>query len=129
MNGYLLDTHIAIFALQEPEKLSAAARDALLEGGCILSLASYWEVVIKSMKGMLAVGDLRTWWPDSLNQLIARPLPIYAPHIYALSMLPAHHKDPFDRILIAQAIAEDLTLITEDENIMRYTSAGLKVLI
>jgi PIN domain nuclease of toxin-antitoxin system len=61
MSDYLLDTHIAIFALLEPEKLSAAARDALLSGSSVLSVASYWEVAVKSMKGMLDVGDLRAW--------------------------------------------------------------------
>ena len=129
MNGYLLDTHIAIFALVAPEKLSDAAHDAVLSGDCLLSLASYWEVTIKSMKGMLNVGDLRTWWPDSLSQLMARPLLIYAPHIHALSSLPAYHKDPFDRILIAQAIAEGLTLVTQDEKVMRYADAGLRLLV
>jgi PIN domain nuclease of toxin-antitoxin system len=56
-------------------------------------------------------------------------MPVYAPHVRALSSLPAHHKDPFDRILVAQAMAEDLILITEDKKIMRYAATGLKVLV
>ena len=128
MSGFLLDTHIAIFALQAPEKLSAQTRAALLSGTSVLSVVSYWEVMIKSMKGMMDVGEPRLWWSDSLEQLTAEPLLLQPRHVSALAGLPAHHKDPFDRMLIAQAIAENLTLLTADTRISRYASTGLRMI-
>ena len=128
MSGFLLDTHIAIFALQSPEQLPDRVREALLSGTCLMSVVSYWEVMIKSMKGMMDIGELRQWWPDALDQLVAKPLSLLPRHVSALAGLPAHHKDPFDRILIAQAIAENLTLVTADTKVMRYASAGLHLL-
>ena len=72
--GYLLDTHIAIWALDTPELLTASARKAVLAGPNVLSMISYWEVMLKSMKGTLDVGDPRSWWFDALDQLAATPL-------------------------------------------------------
>lgn len=128
MNKYLLDTHIVIFALRTPEKLSAAVRDAVLSGNCVLSIVAFWEVVIKDRKGAIDVGDPRVWWPRALDVLAAAQLPIHADHVKALWTLPDLHKDPFDRILMAQAIAEDLTLVTADAQIARYASAGLRII-
>jgi PIN domain nuclease of toxin-antitoxin system len=87
-----------------------------------LSVISYWEVMLKSMKGHLIVGDPQIWWQDVLKELAAVPLLLHPQHIGALSALPPIHKDPFDRILIAQAIAEGLTLVTTDTAIPRYVS-------
>ncbi|MGA2251850.1 type II toxin-antitoxin system VapC family toxin [Terracidiphilus sp.] len=128
MSSYLLDTHVAIFALQTPEKLSVAARNALLSEECFLSVVSYWEVMIKTMKGAMDIGNPRTWWVDTLDQLTAAQLLLRPQHISALHSLPPHHKDPFDRILIAQAIAEDLTLISTDKSVQRYSEASLRVI-
>ena len=77
-------------------------RTAILAGPNVLSAVSYWEVLIKNMKGNLNVGDPRTWWHDALDQLAARPLALRPEHVAELYSLPALHKDPFDRILIAQ---------------------------
>jgi PIN domain nuclease of toxin-antitoxin system len=74
VSGYLLDTNAALIALTDPDRLPAAVRTALLAGPNILSVVSYWEVLLKSMKGRLKVGDPRTWWPDALDQLGATPL-------------------------------------------------------
>jgi PIN domain nuclease of toxin-antitoxin system len=90
-------------------------------------VVSYWEVLIKSMKGSLDVGDPRAWWRNALEQLAATPLMLRPEHIAQVYTLPPIHNDPFDRILIAQAAAEGLALVTSDDQILRYASAYLKV--
>jgi PIN domain nuclease of toxin-antitoxin system len=84
--------------------------------------------MIKSMKGKLDVGDPRAWWFDALDQLAATPLVLRPQHIAAVHSLPPIHKDPFDRILIAQATVEGLTLVTMDAEIARYSSKTLRVI-
>jgi len=98
-----------------------------LSGPNVLSVLSYWEVMLKSMKGRLDVGDPRAWWFDALDQLAATPLPLRPQHIAAVYALPPIHKDPFDRMLIAQAAAEGLALVTTDKEIARYASKTLHV--
>jgi PIN domain nuclease of toxin-antitoxin system len=123
----LLDTHTAIWALDTPELLSASARKAVLAGPNVLSVLSYWEVMLKSMKGALDVGDPRAWWLDALDQLAATPLHLRPQHVAGVYALPPVHKDPFDRMLIAQATAEGLALVSTDKEIARYASKSLRV--
>ena len=125
--GYLLDTHTAIWALDTPELLTASARKAVLAGPNVLSMVSYWEVMLKSMKGKLDVSDPRAWWFDALDQLAATPLLLRPQHVAGVYALPPIHKDPFDRMLIAQARAEGLALVTTDGEIARYASKILRV--
>lgn len=127
MKGYLLDTNATLIALTEPTSLSAAVRTAILTGPNVLSVVSYWEVLLKSMKGNLEVGDPRAWWTDALDQLAAIPLALRADHIAEIYILPAVHKDPFDRALIGQAAVEDLELVTTDGEIPLYASTRIKV--
>jgi len=87
----------------------------------------YWEVLLKTMKGTLDVGEPRTWWQDALEQLAATPLVLQPEHVSEVSALPPIHKDPFDRMLIAQAIVDDLTLLTRDEQMTRYASRRFRV--
>ena len=117
---YLLDTSTVIWTLADPSRLSAAARKALRAGPCVLSVVCYWEVVIKLRKGLLAISDPVVWWSRATDALGGSVLSIRAAHISALSALPDLHRDPFDRILVAQAVAEGLTLVTSDEQIRRY---------
>jgi PIN domain nuclease of toxin-antitoxin system len=124
----LLDTHIAIWALNTPQLLTAPARKAVLAGPNFLSVISYWEVVLKSMKGTMDVGDPRLWWLEALEQLVATPLALQPRHIAGVCALPPIHKDPFDRVLIAQAMAEALTLVSRDGAVARYASTGLRVI-
>jgi PIN domain nuclease of toxin-antitoxin system len=128
VSGNLLDTNTAIFALALPERLSPAARKAILKGPNMLSVVSFWEVLLKSMKGTLDVGDPRVWWQDALEQLSAAPLLLRPEHIGGIYALAAHHKDPFDRALISQATVEELALVTSDKEMARYASATLKVI-
>jgi PIN domain nuclease of toxin-antitoxin system len=118
--GHLLDTVTLVWALGSPERLSPHAR-RLVEGGeNVVSVGSYWEIVIKTRKGLLSIADLSSWWRRATELTAARVLPIRASHVTALAALPMLHKDPFDRILIAQAIAEGLALVTNDEPIRAY---------
>ena len=125
--GYLLDTNAALIALTNPAKLSRRVRKAVLMGPNHLSVVVYWEVLLKTMKGALDVGEPRTWWLDALDQLAATPLVLRPEHVSEVSALPPIHKDPFDRVLIAQAMVEDLTLLTRDEEIPRYASERFRV--
>lgn len=84
--------------------------------------------MLKSAKGKLDVGDPRNWWAAALRQLVASPLDIRPEHVAELHSLPAIHQDPFDRILMAQAIAEQLVLLSADRTMARYRSDGLRIL-
>jgi PIN domain nuclease of toxin-antitoxin system len=126
--GYLLDTCATLLALDDPDELSTAARKAILAGPNVLSVVSYWEVMLKSMKGALDVGDPRSWWADALEQLAATPLLLRPQHIAGIHTLPPIHKDPFDRALIAQTAAEGLALVSCDAVIARYASKDLRVI-
>jgi PIN domain nuclease of toxin-antitoxin system len=126
--GYLLDTHSALWALERPEALTSAARSAVSSGPNVLSVVSYWEVMIKSMKGKLDVGDPRIWWQEALEQLAATVLPLRPEHVTAVYGLPPIHQDPFDRVLVGQAMTEGLTLISGDDEVARYASKRLKII-
>lgn len=120
----LLDSHVFLWAYSEPDRLSAAAAAAVASAAHEpwLSHASVWELTIK-----LSLGRLRL--AGSLSDLIrdskVRLLPIGLGHIGATARLPPHHSDPFDRMLVAQAIEEGLTLVTADTAIQRYPVAWL----
>lgn len=129
MNGYLLDTNVVLLSVSRSMLLSAEVRDAMERGANYLSVIVYWEVMLKSMKGALRVGDPRTWWFDALEQLAARPLVLRPEHVAAVHALPPVHKDPFNRVLIAQATIEDLTLLTTDGEIPQYASERFRVVL
>jgi PIN domain nuclease of toxin-antitoxin system len=119
-SAHLLDTSTLLWALGEPERLSARAGRLVRAGENVVSVASYWEVVIKTQKGLLSISDLATWWRRATELTAARVLNIRASHITALAALPMLHQDPFDRILVAQAKAEGLALVTNDASIGAY---------
>lgn len=128
MNGFLLDTNVVLIAVGQPSLLSVSIRDAILAGPNTLSVISYWEIVLKCVKGHLDVGDPRVWWADAIEELAADVLPLRPPHIDAVYSLPSLHKDPFDRALIAQTIVEGLTFATTDSEIPGYASGKFRVL-
>lgn len=119
-SAHLLDTSTLLWALGEPERLSAKARRLVEAGENVVSVASYWEVVIKEQRGLLSIADLATWWRRATELTSARILHIRPSHITQLSALPMPHKDPFDRILIAQAKREGLGIVTSDASIGEY---------
>jgi PIN domain nuclease of toxin-antitoxin system len=126
--GYLLDTNIALIALASPERLSRSARSALLQGPNVLSAVTFWEVSLTSAKGKLDVGDPRVWWESALVELAATSLPLRPEHIAELQNIPVLHSDPFDRVLIAQAVSESFAFVTTDREIRRYASHGCRVI-
>ncbi len=119
--AHVLDTSTLLWALGSPERLSPRARRLVDAGENVVSVASYWEVVIKTQKGLLTIADLATWWRRATDLMAASALPVRASHITALAALPMRHKDPFDRILTAQAVAEGLDFVTNDESIAGYS--------
>jgi PIN domain nuclease of toxin-antitoxin system len=94
-----------------------------------LAPLSTWEVVLKATKGTLIVGQLRAWWLDTLDMLAATALPLTADHVAKVHELPVIHKDPFDRVLIAQASVEGFTVVTTDREIKKYASKHIRVIV
>jgi PIN domain nuclease of toxin-antitoxin system len=127
VTGNLLDTNAVLRALTRPSSLKRDVRRAIEAGPNVLSTVTYWEIVLKAMKGLLEVDDLRTWWPDALDQLVATPLVLRPEHVAELQTLPPLHKDPFDRMLVAQAAVEGLTLLTTDREVKRYASDRIRI--
>lgn len=119
--AHLLDTSTLLWALASPERLSPRARRLVDAGENIVSVASYWEIVIKTQKGLLTIADVATWWRRATDLMAASVLPVRASHVTALAALPMLHRDPFDRILIAQAVAEGLDFVTNDESVREYS--------
>jgi PIN domain nuclease of toxin-antitoxin system len=94
-----------------------------------LSVLSFWEVVLKSTRGKLDVGDLREWWQETLGQLAASPLLLRPEHISEVSRLPGLHGDPFNRALIAQARVETLGFVTTYGTVARYAGKSFQVVV
>ena len=124
----LLDTSVVLLAMAAPEKLPSSVRAALGRGPNVLSVITYWEVILKCGKGKLDVGDPRAWWETAMSDLAATPLPLRPEHVAEIHRLAPIHQDPFDRALIAQAMVEELTLVTTDAAIVRYAGGGFRVL-
>ena len=118
-----MDTHIALWMINEHEKLSPSAKALLLndEYKLFISIVSLWEVVLKVSLGKLSELD------GGANALLLKieSLPIEilnitTDHIKIIESLPFIHRDPFDRILVATAMASDMTILTADSNIPKY---------
>ena len=124
----LLDTHAWLWWQMAPERLSKAAREAIgaKENDVFFSAVSSWEMAIKIAAGKLQLPRaLREMVPESLMQDGFINLPIQPAHCFVLAELPMHHRDPFDRMLVAQALAEECTLVSADTVLDRYGSARL----
>lgn len=109
----ILDTHLLLWALGQPEKLSAAARSQIERADVYISAASIWEVSIKAALGKLKANPaeiLAAVQPAGFNLL-----PVTGEHAAKVFELPSHHKDPFDRMLVAQASFEPMILFTNDD--------------
>ena len=116
----LTDTHTLVWALEQPEALGAGARAALEESPFTASVANFWELVVKAGKPDALIAEPLPWWEKYVTQTRIPVLPIRTGHIRSLARLPAFHKDPFDRILLAQALAEGLTLVSKDTVFTQY---------
>lgn len=116
----LLDTHILLWWLADDKRLNHKARAMLLDTEAVVyvSVASLWEIVIKTASGKLRVdiGAVRA----SIDSEEFIVLPVHAKHVDSLARLPLHHADPFDRILVAQTLSEPLRLLTHDKQLEAY---------
>ena len=115
----LLDTHALLWWLADDARLGAGARETMADPASVVfvSAASVWEIAIKRATGTLTV-------PDGLTEQVEdagfEPLPIGFDHAERVATLPMHHRDPFDRLLVAQAQIEGATLVTIDRRIRAY---------
>ena len=121
--GHLIDTHTWLWWLADDPRLSEASREILgsEEGELRLSTASAWEIAIKVVRGKLRLGG------EVREVVVSEPaaqgvavVPIALEHVCEVAQLPLIHRDPFDRMLIAQARCEGLTILTRDPEIRRY---------
>ena len=119
---FLLDTHVLIWALDGSKKLPAKARDLLLDGTHehYVSTASVWELVIKVAQRKLLLGRDLDELESGIEAAGFKLLPVHIRHVIAAASLPNHHRDPFDRLLIAQCRVETLRLLTADTQLSSY---------
>ena len=120
---YLLDTHTLLWFISEDQKLSDRARRLILDSGSeiFLSIASLWEIAIKVNIGKLALDKpFNQLFPDELDSRGIEILDITIDSLVQLTALPPHHRDPFDRLIIAQALVENLPIISVDGNFDTY---------
>ena len=124
---YLLDTHYLIWMTCDPDKLSPKAADLITNenNNVYFSAASIFEIEIKKSIGKLDVPDQ---FAQGLRDSGLEELPILSAHAENLSDLPSIHKDPFDRMLIAQALEEKMILVTQDHAILQYQSHYAKII-
>jgi|SRR5579862_7867061 len=124
----LVDTHTFLWALVYDHRLSGKSKRVLRgdEHELVFSLVSLWEIAIKIKTGKLnAIGSSVAYIRDEMKAYGMELLPIRYDHILALESLPHHHGDPFDRLLIAQALTESLPILTGDKAFAQY---GVKVI-
>jgi PIN domain nuclease of toxin-antitoxin system len=120
---YLLDTHIVLWIAEDFPRLSAEMKKALVDvtSEKYVSIVSAWEVSLKLSTGKLSIRDgLQTFF-DIIDENGFLSLPVEREYLFQSLNLPPHHKDPFDRLLVATAIVEDMTLITADKYIKKYS--------
>jgi PIN domain nuclease of toxin-antitoxin system len=125
----LLDTHVALWALTDSPDLSQKARDLIASPNTTVwvSAANVWEIAIKHSLGR---GDMPVSGHDAMRYFQEsgyRFLPVDAEHAAAVEELPSHHQDPFDRILVAQALVEPMRLMTHDPLVALYSDTIIKI--
>jgi PIN domain nuclease of toxin-antitoxin system len=119
----LLDTHAFLWSITGDDRLSKTAEKTFLnqDNNLYFSAASFWEICIKMSLGKLS---LKRGWFEAIQEEIRinaiQWLPVEMQHCVELTKLPFHHRDPFDRMLIAQALAEDLQLLSRDDRLSAY---------
>jgi PIN domain nuclease of toxin-antitoxin system len=120
---FLLDTHVLLWELADERRLSRRARAIIVDDlhTLLWSAASTWELAIKaSLKRIRFASPLVDYLPEKLESEGLVSLPIATAHAAAVELLPRHHQDPFDRLLVAQARAESVALLSADKVMKRY---------
>jgi len=126
---YLVDTHVWLWMLTAPERIGGNASGVIVDGSSVLllSAASSWEIAIKYAISRLPLPEPpERYVPSRMQATGLESLPISHAHALRVSALPRHHDDPFDRLIVAQAQLEDLTVITADPAFDRYDVPVLK---
>jgi PIN domain nuclease of toxin-antitoxin system len=124
----LLDTQCWLWWFAQPERLSEAVINHIAEDANELwfSVASIWEIGIKVAIGKLPLPEsVDSYIAKRMGQLAIKPLEITATHALRAAALPMHHRDPFDRMLIAQAQSEEMTLVSADSVLRRYENVPI----
>jgi len=119
----LIDTHVFLWAMLDGPRLSARARQVLVDESItlVLSVVSAWEIMLKVQAGKLRLPDSPGRYVEDRAGLFGMErLPIELRHVQQLEALPMHHKDPFDRLLVAQARVEGLAILTADPAFAGY---------
>ena len=119
----LLDTHALIWAVDQPDRLGSRARPALEDAAneVVISAATIWEIAIKTGLGKLTLSvPYREWMDRAIADLRSTILPITVEFADVQARLPSHHRDPFDRMLIAQAMAEKMPLVANEDRFDQY---------
>jgi PIN domain nuclease of toxin-antitoxin system len=117
---YLLDTHVILWAVASPERLSLEIRDLIRRRLYAVSVATLWELINKRDKPDAPVRRPGAWWDRYVVSAGTPVLSIRPEHVRHIEELPAIHKDPYDRMLIAQSVVEQMPLVTADRNIQQY---------
>lgn len=126
MKGYLVDTHVWLWMQSDPDQLRDETRSIVqdIRNGILFSAASAWEIAIKYRLGKLRLPEPpASYVPDRMRRSGTTPLSVDHAHTLRTAELPNHHRDPFDRVLIAQAQLLDLTIITADDQLSAYDVA------
>jgi PIN domain nuclease of toxin-antitoxin system len=119
----LLDTHAFLWWITDDDRLGQRARKVIADGShdVFFSAASAWEIAVKAGLGRLRVtDDLERFIPAQVSANGFHVMPVHLHHALAVRALPEHHRDPFDRLLIAQAMRESLVLLSGDPEVRRY---------
>ena len=117
---YLFDTHTLLWMSHRPEALPPRVQRIIFEGEFSASVVSYWELTDLSFSRRPPVDNPETWWR---RYVMAHDIPVISlepDHITAEGRLPQHHRDPFDRMLVAQAQVEKLVMVTRDSAVAKY---------
>lgn len=126
MSAYLLDTHVVLWLATDPERVPKSVRRLLTEAESVfVSAASPFEIAQKSRLGRLPHGGrVLTRWEPLMRLLFATELPLSAAHMRAAGEMRWEHRDPFDRMLVAQAQIDGLILVTADERILAHSEVS-----
>jgi len=119
----LLDTHVFLWWLSDPDRLSSTARERMVDSRNRLyfSAASSWEIAIKQGLGKIRfAGSITAILPRAMQEQAVTPLPVEHVHAFHVTKLPLHHRDPFDRMLVAQAQLETLAILSADPQLGAY---------
>lgn len=118
MSATLLDTHALLWWLDDDPRLGAGARQTIAEADIAVSIVTFWEIAVKHGLGKLAIG------PEPVAHAVDRSgfamLDLGRHHCFALARLPLHHRDPFDRMLVAQAQSEQMPILTSNRRFAAY---------